>query len=287
MRPNFSVRLLSIALAATVSMGLVACGDKGKSDDSSSSAVGGGDQKSRIDALVAGSSKGQAKVIKTFEATDDGIVGLVVEINGQKQIVYSSPNQKVLFLNGINAAGEPTNEKDLERNNVFISATELAEQVGGKGFIVGKAGPIVTAFMDPNCVFCHKFYTEIMPSVSAGKLRLRIMMVGFLRADSAGKAAAILASSDKPKALDKHERTMDAAKETGGITPLAAGSKPELDVILAENRKLMELAGPVSTPALVLCQKSGPAYLKGAPTDIPGMLLSLDAESSIKSCNTP
>jgi thiol:disulfide interchange protein DsbG len=283
---------LSLALLAGI-LSLTACGDHDRDNDgdkgskSASQASGSDSQKSKAEDLVKGSSKGKAKLLSTFKGPDQ-MVGLVVEMEGgQKQVVFGSPGLDVLFPAGISSKGDSINEAALTEQNVYASASKLADGVGGKGFIVGSSGPIVTAFMDPNCVFCNKFYNEIMPSVKSGKLRVRFLMSGFLKPTSIPRSVAILAAKDPAKALEQDERGFDQAHEEGGIAPLKE-TRNDLEAEVAANTALMASGGPVATPAILACQKGvGATYLRGSPQDIPAFLAALDTSPTIESCKNP
>ncbi|MEY2341855.1 thioredoxin fold domain-containing protein [Acidithiobacillus sp. IBUN Pt1247-S3] len=87
----------------------------------------------------------------------------------------------------------------------------------------GNKGPIVYLFMDPNCPYCHQLYTWLQNPAAANKIRLRVIVVGFLTPSSEAKAAAILGASNPRAALQKNEDGFaihDDAPE-GGIAPAA------------------------------------------------------------------
>ena len=69
----------------------------------------------------------------------------------------------------------------------------------------GEAPRVIYMFSDPNCPFCNMFWKQARPWVEAGDVQLRHVMVGMLRPDSAGKAAALLAAKDPEAALNEHE----------------------------------------------------------------------------------
>ena len=65
---------------------------------------------------------------------------------------------------------------------------------------------IIYMFSDPNCPYCNMFWKQARPWVESGKVQLRHIMVGMLRADSAGKSAALLSAKDPQAALNEHGR---------------------------------------------------------------------------------
>lgn len=111
---------------------------------------------------------------------------------------------------------------------------------------------IIYAFSDANCPYCHQFWEAARPWVDAGKVQLRHLLVGVIRADSPAKAAAILGAPDPSAALAENEHKFDQ----GGIKP--ADSVPD-DVlqILEDNHMLMISAGFRGTPGIVVREGDG------------------------------
>ena len=100
-----------------------------------------------------------------------------------------------------------------------IIAVEVAH---ADTFLVGHRGPELTAFMDPNCIWCHRFYEKALPLIHAGKLHLRVVLVGFLKSTSAAKAAAVLMAKHPAQALALDESRFNVVTEEGGIHPASA-----------------------------------------------------------------
>ncbi|MCR1347496.1 thioredoxin fold domain-containing protein [Acidithiobacillus ferrooxidans] len=64
----------------------------------------------------------------------------------------------------------------------------------GTSFLIGRAGPVFTDFVDPDCPYCHQEFRELQPLLLSGKLRLRIVPVAVLDAGSMPRAATLLES---------------------------------------------------------------------------------------------
>ncbi len=117
------------------------------------------------------------------------------------------------------SSGQTTNniEKTVSKAKATESAVhDMMENGGFFGTQIG-TGPLkLTVFYDPNCIFCHKFWTELtaMPDWQS-KFTVNWVPVAILKDSSAGKGAAILAGGIS--ALDQNETTFDQASETGGI----------------------------------------------------------------------
>ena len=120
---------------------------------------------------------------------------------------------------------------------------------------MGSRGPEVTAFMDPNCIWCHRFYEKAMPLVRAGKLHLRVALVGFLKPTSAAKAAAILAARHPAQALAFNETHFNVIAEEGGIRP-DYHAPLSIRRAVSDNTHLLAQTGEEATPTLLYYTKA-------------------------------
>ncbi len=92
-------------------------------------------------------------------------------------------------------------------------------------------------------------------------MQIRHVMVGVIREDSPGKAAAILEASDPQAALTQNERDHDK----GGIAPLKT-IPAETSAKLNSNVELMRRLGFSGTPGLVAQGSNGALTLQsGVP----------------------
>lgn len=122
-------------------------------------------------------------------------------------------------------------------------------------FLVGSRGPELTAFMDPNCIWCHRLYEKAMPLVRAGKLHLRVALVGFLKPTSAAKAAAILAARHPAQALAFNESHFNVIAEEGGIRP-DYHAPLSIHRAVSDNTHLLAQTGEEATPTLLYYTKA-------------------------------
>jgi len=143
----------------------------------------------------------------------------------------------------------------------------------------------IYVFMDANCPFCTKFWSDARPWVDGGKVKLRYLMIGILTPTSLGKAAAILADKDPTQALAAHERAHIPESATTlatgdpqplgerGLQPLAR-IPPAIRTQLEANRKLMAAFGIEGTPGLVWRDDAGAVHARsGAPASaLPSIL---------------
>lgn len=129
---------------------------------------------------------------------------------------------------------------------------------------------IVYTFSDANCPYCHRFWEAARPWVDAGKVQLRHVIVGIIRADSSTKAAAILGAPDRTAALLQNERNYGR----GGITP-AASVPDDIRKVLDANAALMRDLGFQGTPGIIYRNDQGVAdRVSGmpAPASLPIVL---------------
>jgi thiol:disulfide interchange protein DsbG len=77
----------------------------------------------------------------------------------------------------------------------------------------------VYVFMDANCKYCTKFWSDSRPWVDSGKVQLRHIMVAVIAPTSAGKAATLLADPDPARRLSAYEQ----AHAFGVVRMMAGG----------------------------------------------------------------
>lgn len=290
------MKLRNLILPSLLALTLAACqppsitgGSKDNDKDGDKNSSQTDSRLEKANALSTSASQGNVKVISLFDGpAGSDIVGLVVQPNGRaKEIAWANKDFTILFPIAIDAKGASLNEKALSEQNVVLSPAKLADKLVADdiGFTVGTQGPVITAFMDPNCIFCNRFYNDVMPLVKQGKVRVRYVMVGFLKPTSIPRSVAILANKDPAKALDRDEKNFDAAHEEGGAEPLKEAN-PEIEAKVAAYTALMGEAGPISTPTLVVC-KAGQdvAIERGQPQDIKGFIESLDKNAKHELCS--
>ncbi|MBU2754029.1 hypothetical protein HFU84_03885 [Acidithiobacillus sp. CV18-2] len=87
-----------------------------------------------------------------------------------------------------------------------------------KGFVWGKnpATPLY-AFVDPNCIFCHKWYESEKAAVDAGRISFHIVMVATLKPSSVPRAIEIMEAKSPLQAWLEDERDFHEMTETGGL----------------------------------------------------------------------
>lgn len=118
---------------------------------------------------------------------------------------------------------------------------------------------------EPNCSACHYLYQSIRPYIGNGTLKVRWIMVAFLKPSSLSKAATIISSRNPANALDNDESNFNAATETGGIVP-ADNIYSDAKAAILENTTFMRNSGFKRTPIIIFKSTArGAEILRGAP----------------------
>ncbi len=216
-------------------------------------------------------SLGAAKIIKTFRAPA-GLQGYLVAQGGQYEVLYGL--RGYLLVGGlISPSGQ--NETGVLYNKYAPKPDykKVAGSLAQDRYLVrdGHKGPRIYVFEDPNCIFCHKLFVALAPFIRNGQLTVDWVPVGFLKPDSAGKAAAILEARNRLAELDQDENRFNSATEEGGIAP----AKPTAAVARALNAHLheMQVLHANGTPTLLYQVKTGQwASSVGMPPDIAALI---------------
>jgi thiol:disulfide interchange protein DsbG len=143
--------------------------------------------------------------------------------------------------------------------HTYLSDSAAAQLDKASVIVEGATGDKVKStiyvFMDPNCIFCHYAWKAFQPYEAVG-LQVQWIPMGFLKPDSAGKAAALLDAKDGVALLRENETKFVEATEAGGIKPsnpisFTAQSK------LNKNSNLFQNMGFDGTPTIVYKTSDG------------------------------
>ncbi len=205
-----------------------------------------------------------AKVTGSFDAPN-GLKGYAAQFQNRGVALYLTPDGKHVLVGSLfDEQGQDLSEAPLEKLVYAPIAKQVWAKLDKTAWIAdGKADAprVVYLFSDPNCPYCNMFWQQARPWVDSGKVQLRHIMVGIIRADSPAKSAALLASADPQKALQAHE----SAGKASTLKPLAkipAQVQAKLDANLA----LMEELGLSATPAIFYLDDKGQLQTQqGAP----------------------
>lgn len=193
-------------------------------------------------------------VIKEFDV-GSGLRAFATAAGDRPIAVYVTSDGKAIVGTRVDATGESIDEKTLQ--NLVAKPMDdkaWAQMESATWVLDGKADAprIIYAFSDANCPYCHKFWEAARPWVESGKVQLRHLLVGVIKADSPAKAAAILGARDSSAAFAENERKFNR----GGITP--AENVPD-DVLktLKKHQMLMYSMGFQGTPGIVVRESDG------------------------------
>jgi thiol:disulfide interchange protein DsbG len=193
-----------------------------------------------------------------------------------QQVVFVSNDGNAIAPQLIGKDGSNLNENLMQELNLRKSSDQGLTEASGAAthsILAGTKGPVMTVFMDPNCSWCNRLYGDLAPRIAKGELRVRFILVGFLKEDSRAKSATILAAQDPVKVLADDEVKFDNTTESGGVKPSATPDQALLQVV-DTNTQLMNSISPRGTPLILFCNKTtGKAdRLEGYPQDMEGLL---------------
>ncbi len=234
--------------------------------------------------LISEVTHGSVHAVSTFPGPAANIVGVIGQDQAGKKLMAWVVDGRYLATGPLFAMDGDNLTLDAASSHGLVAKPMRPEELGraamaAKGFTMGRAGPLVVAFEDPNCIYCHKLSQEAEPLLAAGKLRLRVVPVGFLKPDSALKSAAVLTAQEPSKAWERNEAIFNDSTEVGGIAP-AEPTSPALADVKA-NTDLLSKSGALGTPVMVICRKgtAAPGIMHGLT---PGMFVgAVDGAGSV------
>lgn len=229
--------------------------------------------------LVESLSKNMLTVERTIPVSESLEAYVVApKEGGQKMVVFTAENGKYLIAgNVVDSKGDNLTRSLTEKYILSgVAKAALSEVAGTHWFVQGsdKAAHKAYIVIDPNCIFCHLLYKELYPMIEKGDLQVRWVPVGFLKEDSASKAAALLAAdsdADKVKMLHQDETQFDAKHEEGGIQPLKDDKSVKATAAfkaVTQNTAFFQKNGFGGTPTMLYVDNEGkpafyPGYAKG------------------------
>ncbi len=252
-----SLRAAPMALALPMLLALSACGQAGtpsNATDAKDAKAATADDAARP-AVLKGIEKHGFEVMGEFDAPG-GLRGFAGVVGGQQPAAaYVTPDGKHVLVGSLfDAEGNDVARETLEREVAGPMSTQIWSKLESSAWVAdGKADAprVVYTFSDANCPYCHRFWEAARPWVEAGKVQLRHIMVGVIRDDSPGKAAAILSASDPAAALLQNENAFGK----GGIKPVAVSA--DVSRKLEANQMLMVEMGFQGTPGILFKDADG------------------------------
>lgn len=193
-------------------------------------------------------------IIQEFEVSGD--LRAFAGVAGDQPIaVYVTNDGSTIVGTRLNASGEPVDAVRLQDLVVKPMSEKTWAQLEDATWVLdgeADAPRVVYTFSDANCPYCNRFWQAARPWVDAGKVQLRHLLVGVIKADSSAKAAAILEAPDPSAALLENERNF----AQGGITP-AKSISDDMQKILDDNQALMHANGFRGTPGIIVRESDG------------------------------
>lgn len=252
------------ALAVTLGVGIFALAGCTKHADSAKVTPSDG---SNAATVIGKITKDQFNIDQHFQVKGHGLTGYVVEPKqgGQPVIFYSNDKTGDVFYGMLfDKDGNNLTEQYMNKHIKPLLAKKLFKTVDNTdSFLIGKADAPHQMYVvgEPNCSICHKLYTDLKPFVDKGDLSIRWIMTAFLRADSTGKAAAILQAKDPAEMLAQDEsKSFDMSKEEGAIQVLPNDKITDATkAALKANMKFMAENGIRGTPAIFYMDTNGQA----------------------------
>lgn len=200
------------------------------------------------------------EIVEKFEAPA-GLTGYAATVQGRPIAIYlTQDGQHAIVGTLVDAHGKNMTAELLQRIISGPQGEKAWKQLESAAWVRDgskDADTIIYEFTDPNCPYCHKFWRQARPWVEAGKVQIRHVMVGILKADSAPKAATILAADDPAAALARAERDFDQ----GGIQ-VAKDIPDSARQKVAANNKLMQALGYFATPTILYKKDNGKVGVK-------------------------
>ncbi len=204
----------------------------------------------------------QVTVLRHFKATAN-LEGFVVQSKGkmpQVGILYADRAGRYLVSGAvITADGKNLAEKDYAKYVQPHAAVKAFKTIANTAWIEqGKADAPhkLYAVIDPNCIFCHRFYQAIEPMIKSGQIAVRWIVIGLIKPSSAAKARAIFAANEPLAALAENEAKFKESIEEGGIKPLTTANMIA-DGKLARNMTFARANAIAQTPTLYFKTKAG------------------------------
>jgi thiol:disulfide interchange protein DsbG len=221
-------------------------------------------------ALINQISHGNLTILNQFNAIGN-LEGYVVQSthDNSQSIIYMDNQQRYLISGTVIAAdGTDISTQNYQTYIAPQSASLAFNYISTVTYIQqGSSTAPHQAYVlfDPNCIYCHRLFQLLQPTIQAGNLAVRWVPVAFLKETSAGRAYAILSSPDPLAMLLQNESNFNESTEDGGVPPLNSPSTKVAEQ-LKNNMAFLTETQLTATPAILYKSKNGTANI------IPGMV---------------
>ncbi len=211
--------------------------------------------------LASMTKTGALRVIRQFKTPLKSVTGYLVNQRGHYSIVYGIDGY---VLTG--AFISPTGSNlTTAYNNQYAprpAYARIIESLHKNGHLIRigskNAKHVLYAFEDPNCIFCHKLSLALDPYIKSGKVRVNIVLVSFVHANSMGKSTAILSARNPGAAWAENEAVTKYDTHTEeGNSAVQNPPDPRLAAVVRQNMLLMGKAGFSGTPGILYRASNG------------------------------
>lgn len=205
-------------------------------------------QAEELPAPVKAVEKQGITIIKPFEAPG-GMKGWLGKYQDMGVTIYLTPDGKHAISGYMyDEQGKNLSEQVIQKELYAPAGRALWARMEKAHWLQeGKkeAPRVIYVFADPFCPYCLQFWQQARPWVESGKVQLRTLLVGVIKPESTGVAAAILAQADPAKSWHDYE-------QSGGKMAIAVPktTPPALLKTLKDNQAIMDELGAAATPAL-------------------------------------
>lgn len=202
------------------------------------------------------------RVIRRFAAVSSLTGWIMRSPQGRYVVVYTTPDGRALISGRVlTSSGEDMTERYAALYVPQLDLDALWKKFATAASVVVAGAPhpksVIYVVMDPNCIFCHMLWVALQKYEAAG-LQVRWIPVGFLHADSPGKAAAILQGGDP--VLTRMQEKFNLRLESGGVPGISI--TPKLAKELGSNTALMHEAHVMGTPGIFYKDRAGHVHLR-------------------------
>lgn len=211
------------------------------------------------------------KFIKKFDSGFSDFDGWVVQFTNPNtndtdfMVAYTNKKGDNLFIgHAFNGSGENLTAKAesyIPKQNVNIFKKDLESST----FILdgNKEGKEFYAFIDPDCTFCHKYWSETRGFM--GNSNIKWIPVSILSERSLAKAAQIIQSKNPLSELSEHEKNFETTRGIAGLD--VKDITPDTINKIRSNTELMKKMKINGTPAIVYKGDNGNLQIiNGAPS---------------------
>ncbi len=137
------------------------------------------------------------------------------------------------------ADGSPADGTLADGSPVNTPKTVLRYVAFAHGFVWGRDDHTpIDALVDPNCLYCHKWFASEKAAVNAGKISFHIIPVAALKPSSVPRAIEIMSSKNPLSLWLQNENGFHTKTESGGISAKLAQNKA-MQKIVAVNTAIL------------------------------------------------